>query len=345
MAEDTPGPVDQAPSAPRPTSRSGHLCEYISPSGWCCDQPSETSSMCFWHDKNQAKQGDRIKAGLEAWARSGKPMDGFQLARADLRGVDLVNRDSKRGYSCRDADFYRANMEGAHLFKLDARGASFMKANLNGANLHCADLRDCNLLGTQFAHSRLENIVWGKNIRQEYMAQISSKQSDRETALALWQEAEEVARNVRKQCEKQGMFENAGYFFQKEMIFRRYQMPFWSSRRLISKSVDLFCGYGESPLRVVLFSIAMIMLCALIYFVMGVTTGADMLHYSMQVSLGENILRFFNSLYFSVVTFTTLGYGDIAPVGIARLIAALEAFFGSFTMALFVVVFVKKMTR
>jgi hypothetical protein len=40
-----------------------------------------------------------------------------------------------------------------------------------------------------------------------------------------------------------------------------------------------------------------------------------------------------------------LGYGDITPSGIARAIAAFEAFTGSFAMALFVVVFVKKMTR
>ena len=50
-------------------------------------------------------------------------------------------------------------------------------------------------------------------------------------------------------------------------------------------------------------------------------------------------------MYFSVVTFTTLGYGDLVPVGPSRVIAAIEAFVGSFTLALFVVVFVKKMTR
>jgi hypothetical protein len=50
-------------------------------------------------------------------------------------------------------------------------------------------------------------------------------------------------------------------------------------------------------------------------------------------------------LFFSVVTFTTLGYGDIAPFGWSRAVAALEAFVDSFAMALFDVVFVKKMTR
>jgi len=56
-------------------------------------------------------------------------------------------------------------------------------------------------------------------------------------------------------------------------------------------------------------------------------------------------LAFLNILYFSVATFTTLGYGDMSPVGISRLIAASEAFLGAFILALFVVVFVKKMTR
>ena len=39
----------------------------------------------------------------------------------------------------------------------------------------------------------------------------------------------------------------------------------------------------------------------------------------------------------SVVTFTTLGYGDIHPLGYSRLVASIEAFIGVLFMALFVV--------
>jgi len=66
---------------------------------------------------------------------------------------------------------------------------------------------------------------------------------------------------------------------------------------------------------------------------------------SFENSFQSNLSALLNSFYFSVVTFTTLGYGDITPIGFSRLIAAIEAFCGSFSLALFVVVFVKRMTR
>jgi hypothetical protein len=45
---------------------------------------------------------------------------------------------------------------------------------------------------------------------------------------------------------------------------------------------------------------------------------------------------FFNVLYFSLVTFTTLGYGDILPVGFGRLMASATAISGLLLAALFI---------
>ena len=321
-------------------------CIYRYRDGCQCDVDRHGDSpFCYWHDPVVDKSDHYIKEDLEAWAKSGKSMDGFQLKRVDLSNINLVKRGSKNGYSFRDADLYRANLNKAHLFAVDFSGSSLMKANLSGSNLHCANLENCNLLGVDISRCRLENISWGEFVCQEIKAKEALKEGEHLLANDHCQEAEEIYRNIRKNCEKQGLFETAGYFFHREMVVRRFQMKPNSFGRFVSKMVDIFCGYGEKPLRVVLFSMALIVMCAFSYYFLGISGSEGMVVFDSGQSWRENAMAFANCLYYSVVTFTTLGYGDFTPVGFSKAMAALEAFAGSFTMALFVVVFVKKMTR
>ena len=51
------------------------------------------------------------------------------------------------------------------------------------------------------------------------------------------------------------------------------------------------------------------------------------------------------SLYFSCVTFTTLGYGDYRPIGRLQVVAAVEAVLGALMIALIVVVFARRFLR
>lgn len=43
-----------------------------------------------------------------------------------------------------------------------------------------------------------------------------------------------------------------------------------------------------------------------------------------------------NALYFSIVTFATLGYGDISPIGFGRVVASIEVLSGLFLSAIFI---------
>ena len=56
------------------------------------------------------------------------------------------------------------------------------------------------------------------------------------------------------------------------------------------------------------------------------------------IGIGTNKkdLGFGDALYFSIITFSSLGYGDIAPVGLGKLVAALEVLSGLMLVALFV---------
>ncbi|WP_085298960.1 ion channel [Cognaticolwellia mytili] len=321
------------------------LCQYNDPQGYICQEESNCSGYCYWHDSTIDKIGDEVKQALVDYVKAGGLTRGISLKHADLSYIDLVNHNNKIGYDFSYADFYRANLFGAHLFNIKLNKASLMKADLKNAKLNCANLKGTNLLGAKWKGCKIENIQIGRKLSQEYKAKNLLKKNKLEQAIDYFEQAEEIYRDLRKHSEQEGIFILAGKFIQKELTMRRMQMPKYSMKRITSKLVDLFCGYGEDPLRIVGISILLILFCAILYTFTGLNYQGEHLAYDPIKTPMDNFNFFLSSLYYSVVTFTTLGYGDFTPVGVSRAIAAIEAFTGSFTIALFVVVFVKKMTR
>ena len=68
-----------------------------------------------------------------------------------------------------------------------------------------------------------------------------------------------------------------------------------------------------------------IFLFASIYYLFGVNSEQRIIQYS-----------WITSIYFSIVTWTTLGYGDLSPIENLRLVASFEALMGYTYMALLV---------
>ncbi len=114
-------------------------------------------------------------------------------------------------------------------------------------------------------------------------------------------------------------------------------------------------GYGEKPHRVIIGAAAIVIVCAFLFmnFGIGETRLAEndlptysiprILLYYLSLSDLANIGRYF---YFSAVTFTTLGYGDLRPVHpVSHVISSIEAFVGMFMMALFVLTYGRKWRR
>ncbi|MCK4762464.1 MAG: two pore domain potassium channel family protein [Candidatus Aminicenantes bacterium] len=86
--------------------------------------------------------------------------------------------------------------------------------------------------------------------------------------------------------------------------------------------------FGTSPFRFFLSIFIIIFLFAFLAFF-----GDKGLRYSGGLSYVDS---FFESLYWSFVTFTTLGYGDIGPDStFTKILAILEAFLGLIMMGFF----------
>lgn len=110
--------------------------------------------------------------------------------------------------------------------------------------------------------------------------------------------------------------------------------------------------YGESARRVVTLSLLTILAFGMAYpFVGGIED--DGIVYTIQftsdpslaglAAAGEALLR---NLYFSTITFTTIGYANVAPAGPwSRLFVGIESFLGALLMALLVFVLGRRSTR
>ncbi|MEF8840228.1 MAG: potassium channel family protein [Haloarculaceae archaeon] len=153
-----------------------------------------------------------------------------------------------------------------------------------------------------------------------------------------------------------GDSETASMFFVRELRYRRqryaahartadHSLPHrvdaavrWATNGFL----DLIAGYGERPQRTLVLALAVIVSSALAYPAAGgLVTGEEVMRYDT-----HGLLAVLDGLYFSVVTFATLGLGDVHPAGdIGRFIAASEGLSGAFLTAVFVFSLGRRVTR
>jgi hypothetical protein len=97
----------------------------------------------------------------------------------------------------------------------------------------------------------------------------------------------------------------------------------------------LIWGHGERPSRTLYAGILIVILSAYLHtFGYLSRTGTAF------------VPNFFQAFYFSIVTFTTVGYGDITPaLSFNKIIAVFDALCGMFVMSLFVVGLSRKYMR
>ncbi len=162
------------------------------------------------------------------------------------------------------------------------------------------------------------------------------------------QAEENTCRAARRHYEKFGDRETADYYFLREMRARRRQKG-KIAQFLEWMIADFTCRYGTDSIRPVVIWLILVLgvFPCIYYFGHGITASHPFF------SLFPRAEKSFASAeYFSVVTATTLGYGDLQPtlttlwhIPIFRVLASLEAIFGTFMWVIFLTVFARKYMR
>ena len=141
-------------------------------------------------------------------------------------------------------------------------------------------------------------------------------------------------------------FRDNALFDDANTIYYQYRKQESKVRRGISISylLDVFmglsCGYGVRPWYAAGWTVAIIFICSSIYWLWdGIRRSKE------SDEDDEQDASFCDAFYFSVTTFTTIGYGDWYPKDRHRILAVIEGLLGWLTLALFLVTLANVMIR
>ena len=323
----------------------------------CCWRPVDgDGERCFWHavGKKTTEALDAHRPGPD------ERLDGADLRGADLTGTSwlcersLVGADFT-GAALREADFSGADLRRATFDRVDARRARFDGADLEGATFANADLRDASLdrarlYRTEFTDIRLNRgSDFGDRVVYEDMV---ADATDREERIATLEAASWTYRELRRLFEQDALPRRSRACYLGEKSTRRRAA--WARGEYLHalklEGSRWVMRYGTSPTRVVTSSTVLMVFCAILYPLTGglrTASGTYALEQPVQdiatATPGQLAQIFYNGLYFSVVTFATLGYGDMQPIEpVARAIAGVESLLGSVLMALLVFVLTRR---
>ena len=290
-------------------------------------------------------KSDNIKKELENLNDKSKNLSKINLENKNLSKINLINGHIS------NSNLSKCNFKDASLFGIDLNGSNLFKANFEGANLNNANLKKCNLLGVNLTNTKLKNVKWDDNftVINEIEADLLIKKNDYENALIKYKEAEDIYRTLKISMQSQTLGYETGEFFIREMIVKRKQLNKLSARRLGSKIIEITTGYGERLKNIFITMLTIIVACMFFYGIEGVKYS-DPIH-------GDRIISFFNEdinnygilntlgnlFYFSVVVYSTVGFGEIIPIGpIGKTVMILEGIIGGLVLAILIIALYKK---
>jgi len=259
------------------------------------------------------------------------------LAGADLSGADLTAANLKKanltGANLSEATLASADLEETHLLKSDLSGSrlwntSIKDSNLAESNLQEADFLKASISGIKLWHVKLDKVKF--LTRSNFLGK---SPIDEEGFLS----ASEGYRRLKQYFITNGRYDDASWAsFKEKQLERKNLFKEKKFSYIPSLLMACLCGYGEKPYRVIISSLTIVFLYSFIY------AGLNLL--KVPADYGSYALSVWDYIYFSVVTFTTLGFGDLTPklTPLFQMLTVSEAFIGAFMMGLFVFTLARK---
>lgn len=217
------------------------------------------------------------------------------------------------------AKLRKADLSGADLSGADLREASLEEANLEIAKLRKADLQEASLRKADLFQADLfQADLSGANLREAKLTGIRYRRLGRCRGILL------------EGCSGSPMFI-------RDAKDNEYIEEFADRHKYLYYAWSISSDCGRSIWRWVLCSLILALSFAAVFHLLGEQ------HFHFQSKISFN---WFTEIYYSIVTFTTLGFGDITPISIwAMVFVTAEVIIGYLMLGGLIAILASKLAR
>jgi Pentapeptide repeats (8 copies)/Ion channel len=309
---------------------------------------SENQDMTEWNEWREANKNielfDPEKDYPGSVGLAKVFLEGANLKEANLKGANLI------GANLRSANLIKANLEGSHLLGANLEDANLWEANLKGANLTKAIMEGAGLAkvvleGAILKVANLEGaILWGANIKGADFTDSNLQGAKIKKAIltnAIFKSAIVDGKTLIWDCIDSEKTDFTGVGLDSARVdprlkvtlqgnIRRKQWQEWYKegsklkqkyKKFIVKPFWWASDYGRSTGRIVGCFFGLSIMFALFYYLFGLIDSQGIIAnlftvdqsfggFVVPVPISSHIIPI-RAIYFSIVTMTTLGFGDM----------------------------------
>lgn len=249
--------------------------------------------------------------------------------------------------------FKNCNIENSIFKDVDIKDTKFILSSLKNTILSDVDIKnihvsDCDWRSLKIMNPKIETLEFEDNFltkfnEDTFLDKIKINKKNKKS----YEYAFKVYRDVSRKFEANGLLNSSGQYYYLSKLMEQKLLK--GIEKIKSYIFWMLCGYGERPTYALITSIEVVLFFTITYMFTGLNVEGYSINYKILFISGlpiESLISdFMKSLYFSIVTFTTVGYGDITPVGYSVLLSGLEMFLGVTMVGVWTATLARKITR